>query len=312
MIKKIGKALPYVLAGTIAMNTFTGCGISKSVESTTVAESNLENSDIFEEIKNEEPQIVETQPVVEEKRILELVDDIYIDLDEFESIKNDEDQTSMEHVNKLYNYVKKYPIKIDELLEELENVLMAKQVSLSEFDYYKLTLFDRLSWIYPEREGLVDFYYPLAKYMHEQYCTHEHTEEDGILHCPSIDERIDRLNETTLLNGYFVEEIEASQDPVLLGELNKLYICHNIDLDECLNELDAMYYLAMYPGCMDEEEYQEIFSELDKTVGPRQNIFEEYYNLAAFRHMLTCDEEHYTNEFGSIECESGKKKVLGK
>ena len=306
MIKKFGKALPYALAGAIAMNTFTGCGISKTVEQPAIVqEYSLEDLDIAEKV---EPEVL--QPKVDEKRTLELVDDISIDLDEFEDIKYDEDQTSMKHIRKLYNYVRKYPIKIDSLLEELENILMAKQVSLSEFDYYKNTLFNHLSWIYPEEEGLVDFYYPLAKYMHEQYCSLEHTEEDGILHCPSIDERIDRLNETTLLNGVLVEEVEASDDEELKSELNR--ILRSNRYDECLTELEDLYLLSMVPQCLEEEDIAEIFPALLETVGERENIFEVYYDLAVYRHMMKCDEEHTLNEFGRYECETGKKKVLGK
>ena len=306
MIKKFGKALPYALAGAIAMNTFTGCGISKTVEQPAIVqEYSLEDLDIAEKV---EPEVL--QPKVDEKRTLELVDDISIDLDEFEDIKYDEDQTSMKHIRKLYNYVRKYPIKIDSLLEELENILMAKQVSLSEFDYYKNTLFNHLSWIYPEEEGLVDFYYPLAKYMHEQYCSLEHTEEDVIFYCPSIDERIDRLNETTLLNGVLVEEVEASDDEELKSELNR--ILRSNRYDECLTELEDLYLLSMVPQCLEEEDIAEIFPALLETVGERENIFEVYYDLAVYRHMMKCDEEHTLNEFGRYECETGKKKVLGK
>ena len=305
MIKKFGKALPYALAGAIAMNTFTGCGISKTVEQPAIVqEYSLEDLDIAEKVETEV-----LQPKVDEKRTLELVDDISIDLDEFEDIKYDEDQTSMKHIRKLYNYVRKYPINIDSLLEELENILMAKQVSLSEFDYYKNTLFNHLSWIYPEEEGLVDFYYPLAKYMHEQYCTLEVTSEDGIFYCPSIDERIDRINETTLLNGVLVEEVNASDDEELKSELNR--ILRSNRYDECLTELDNLYILSIIPQDLDEEEYKELFGSLSETVGPRDNIFEIYYNLAFYRHLMKCDEEHTLNEYGKYECESVRKLYRG-
>ena len=53
MIKKFGKALPYALAGAIAMNTFTGCGISKNVESpVAIQELEFEDIDDSEKIQN--------------------------------------------------------------------------------------------------------------------------------------------------------------------------------------------------------------------------------------------------------------------
>ncbi len=306
MIKKIGKALPYALAGAIAMNTFTGCGISKTVEEpTTIHEYHLDDLDISERIQPGE-SIYED----DDSRKLEIVDDVFIDLDEFERIKEEEDQTSIDHINRLYNYVRKYPIQLGELINELENVLMAKEVSLSEFDYYQYKLFLELKMIYPEKEGLVDFFYPLAKYMHEQYCSLEHTEEDGILHCPSIDERIDRLNETTLLNGVLVEEIEASDDEVLKDELKRIQT--SCKEDEALTELENLYILSTVPQCLEGYELEELFPALLETVGERENIFEVYYDIALFRHLLLCDEEHTLNEYGRYECESAKKKVLGK
>ena len=131
MIKQFGKALPYALAGAIAMNTFTGCGISKNVESP-VAIQELEFEDIEDSGKIEP---IEPQEEIPKIRKLELVDDIYIDLDEFDDIRNDEDQTSMEHIDKLSRFVSKYNLNTIELLEEFENIIMAKEVSLSDFSY---------------------------------------------------------------------------------------------------------------------------------------------------------------------------------
>ena len=138
----------------------------------------------------------------------------------------------------------------------------------------------------------------------------EHTEENGILHCPSIDERIDRLNETTLLNGVLTEEVEASDDEKLKSELNRINRSNRYD--ECLTELEDLYLLSMVPQCLEEEDIAEIFPALLETVGERENIFEVYYDLAVYRHLMLCDEEHTLNEFGRYECETGKKKVLGK
>lgn len=52
-----------------------------------------------------------------------------------------------------------------------------------------------------------------------------------------------------------------------------------------------------------DDTWDKLFGNLNKTLGDTESLFEEYYELARFIHLLSCTFEHHDQEFGSTSCE---------
>ena len=64
----------------------------------------------------------------------------------------------------------------------------------------------------------------------------------------------------------------------------------------------------MIPGCVPEDVWNSSFHELLKTLGERDSLYENYYLLSVYTHEFMCDDDHYNNEYGSVECKTYKLK----
>ena len=82
----------------------------------------------------------------------------------------------------------------------------------------------------------------------------------------------------------------------------------NEDTETCINELENIFRLAIIPRCATEEEWDSVI-HLRNTIGEYDNPFDVYYDLAVYVHILKCEEDHYENEFGQIECKKLRKEM---
>ena len=46
------------------------------------------------------------------------------------------------------------------------------------------------------------------------------------------------------------------------------------------------------------------FGNILTTLGEQESLYDTYYSLAWLTHDATCEDEHYINEYGSLECKS--------
>ena len=111
-----------------------------------------------------------------------------------------------------------------------------------------------------------------------------------------------------LLFDNVINEIRDSGDKELNSSLNKILSNASVDKVECFRELDNLYSLGMIPGCVPEDVWNSSFHELLKTLGERDSLYENYYLLAVYTHEFMCDDDHYNNEYGSVECKTYKLK----
>lgn len=106
---------------------------------------------------------------------------------------------------------------------------------------------------------------------------------------------------------YVIEEVSKSNDEALKASLKRI-LDSGVDTESCILELENIYRLAIIPRCATEEEWDSVIN-LRSTIGERENPFDVYYQLAIFVHTLTCEEEHYVNEFGQTECKKLRKEM---
>jgi len=129
---------------------------------------------------------------------------------------------------------------------------------------------------------------------------------------------VEKSNET-VVDTPVVEEAPSSSNSIVdtimaMEDTNPLKIAlnrilnSNQDTETCLQELEYIYELGMIPRCASDEEWA-LISHLDATTEEMENPFEVYYELAVYVHQLTCDEEHYVNEFGQMECKTLREEL---
>ena len=81
-------------------------------------------------------------------------------------------------------------------------------------------------------------------------------------------------------------------------------LASNIDKETFMRELHNMMVEQILPRCATEEEYLLNFGNILTTLGEQESLYDTYYSLAWLTHDATCEDEHYINEYGSLECKS--------
>ena len=104
-----------------------------------------------------------------------------------------------------------------------------------------------------------------------------------------------------------IKAVNESNDEVIKAALQRI-INSTEDTDACILELENIYELGMIPRCATPEEWDSVI-HLRNTIGEYENPFDVYYDLAVYVHTLTCEEEHYENEFGQTECKTLRKEM---
>ena len=249
---------------------------------------------------------VVTSPAAQtEKSEFEKLYDIYIasgmNLDE---ILNTCDVNSELYISGLYVKLKNAGIPDDIIKKELHNIMMCGYSYTDTTEEVWLSMFGNIlptvSWEY----NIMDYYYPLAKYIHFKECELEHISEygDGRVTCNTLQEEFNNnFYEITYLD-YVTDMVNTTDDVELITSLQRI-INSNVDSEACLYELETIYEMAKIPMCVPEDLWNNQFRNLLQTVSNEENVCEIYYKLACYVHMLHCDYEHNITEFGTIECD---------
>ena len=252
---------------------------------------------------------VVTSPSVEvEKSEFEKLYDIYIASGKsLEEVLNINDVNSELYISGLYVKLKSAGISDDVIKRELNNIMMFGYSYTDTTEEVWLNMFGNIISTVSYEQNIMDYYYPLAKYIHLKECELEHKSEygDGRITCNTLqDEYNNNFHEITYLE-YVTDMVYATEDVVLTESLQRI-INSNVDGEACLYELETVYTMARIPMCVPEELWNNQFKNLLQTVSNEENVCEVYYKLACYIHMLLCDYEHSITEFGTVECETNQ------
>lgn len=326
------KAIAFALVPVIAINVYAGCKMLTKTSKNTLNEPSTSIEQIIDEIPGEtyleldesniDVEIVDESQlsqdtngdiildkVVDEETDFTKLDKIYkeskLDID---TILKNEDRNTELYASALYAKLKNSSIPDDVIRHELSNIIIygSNATCVDEETWYKL--FGNLLGTISMYDNVVDYYYPLAKYVHLYSCDLEHSllffDEYRVI-CNDIQDKYNCLNPQVDLRSYFIEMVSATNDIRLIEQFNRL-LNSGIDLDILLGELENVYVLSMIPTGMSEEEWVYYFGNLVKTVDEYENVCIYYYDLAYYIHGLWCDFDHQLNEFNRYECESYK------
>lgn len=264
--------------------------------------------------------IKEKNKTINSKSIVIDVNDSYIETDDVnflyllknyyssgksvDEILNSPDKKNILYVSALYVDLRERGLTDSEIIDYLDRLVVCEMYT-DETKEYPL-LYGKANDL---TNGDVYKYYELAKYMHVIKCSDKHEVVDGeYIMCDDISHKLNEFNNNELLFDNVINEIRDSEDKELNSSLNKILSNASVDKVECFRELDNLYSLGMIPGCVPEDVWNSSFHELLKTLGERDSLYENYYLLSVYTHEFMCDDDHYNNEYGSVECKTYKLK----
>lgn len=222
-----------------------------------------------------------------------------------EELLASENKMSEHYVAGLYAKLKSFDLSDEVIRTEIENIL---KMSLTFTDIDEETwmrLFEKLETTINEYDNVIDYYYPLAIYVHTSECelTHNSCElDDSRITCATLEQMASSAFSDISYAEYVKDRIEASENQELIKEYQRINDA-GIKLEDVLKELENIYELAQIPMCIDEDTWNELFKNLLTTVNEYDNVFQVYASLAKFVHELNCDYTHSINEYGANVCD---------
>ena len=305
--KTYKKYVALVLVPVIAINTYVGY--------TMVLKSN--NDDVeYEDVPGIEEVV--TESLGEEFQVSENVGNQELSNNEFTQLVNEFNSSNMSveeilsTVNKgdslyasaLYTKLKNYFLTDDVILQELENVVcFGTQATCVSEDMWN-NLFGNLLGTISEYDNVIDYYYPLALYIHLHSCELEHDKvffDETRVTCTNLENLLNEKVPSFDYKSYIIEMVETSDSDILKVQLNTI-LNSGVDFDDAINELEYVYQFSMVPTDLSEELWNMLFGTLMKTIDENSNVCSEYYDLAYYVHSLWCDFEHNMNEYERYEC----------
>ena len=180
---------------------------------------------------------------------------------------------------------------------ELQNVLLVKMTGTKVMAEERIVLFNVLGKTVPMDVDVVDYYYPLATYVHLKSCP-ELIHNDG--KCESLIKASESFRVMSF-SEFITNKVYESGSITLRDAIERIN-ASGYTLEECLVELDAIYNVCSVPTDMSEELWNELFGRLLTVTGEYENVCYVFYDLAVLVHKSVCDYPHYVNIFGSTEC----------
>ena len=206
----------------------------------------------------------------------------------------------------LYAKLKANFVSDDIIRNELRNIIVCGSNATCVSEEVWIALFGNLDRTVSMYENVVDYYYPLAKYVHLQNCNLEHEPiffDEFRINCSDITKTYNEWHPEVNIDDYFRDMVLASQDDNLISKFNQIR-SSGLPIEVILTELEYVYSLSMIPRCMCEEDWLMCFGNIEKTIAPTENVCMYYYDLAFYVHSLMCDLEHNLNEFDRYSCEA--------
>jgi hypothetical protein len=295
MNNKCSKYASLVLVPLTAINVFVGCTM----------ETKRDVMDVPYDDALSMQDIVSSEVVQDTNEFSELID-IYgksgLDYSEILLI---EDRWCDLYSSGLYAKLKAFLLDDEVILNELENIICFGTQATCMSEEMWISSFGNLLNTISEYDNVVDYYYPLAAYVHKRNCDLKHEPlffDDKRITCSNIEELLNRKVPVFDYKNYVVDMIKNSGQDKLIEQLDTI-LNSDIDFDVILNELENVFQLTDVSISFSEEYKEILFGNLLKISSNKSDIFTEYYDLACYVHFLWCDFEHSINESGKYECE---------
>ena len=326
------KAIAFALVPVIAINVYAGCKMLNKTSKNIDIEPSTSIESLLEEIPGKtylelDESTLELEEIDESQLIQDTNGDVILDnvIDEeteftkldrilresgldIETILKSEDRDSELYISALYTKLKRSSMPEDVIRNELSNIIIYGSNATCMTDEEWKYLFGNLSSTISIYDNVVDYYYPLAKYVHLYSCDLEHSplffDEDRVT-CNDIQTKYNNLNLQIDIRSYFTDMVNVTNDNRLIEQFNTL-LNSGIELDVLLNEIENVYVLSMIPMGMDYEDWISYFGNLIQTIDEDENVCMYYYDLAYYFHTLWCDLEHNLNVFDRYECDTYK------
>lgn len=260
--------------------------------------------EIFEKIEVIEDKINNTNVISSEtalERLIRVYNESNVSFEDvLENIQREDELFS----SALYAKLRYFGLTDDVILSELENIVCfgTQAACMSEEEWR--VLFGNLDSTISMYDNVIDYYYPLASYVHRYECELEHEalffDESRII-CSDIEQMLnDKMPEFDYL-AYIDEMVKASDNSILISKY-LMIVNSGINMDVALSELENIYAVSVIPTGLSEELWNSLFGNLMKTVDDNENVCTFYYDLAYYIHGLWCDLEHRQNEYGTYQC----------
>lgn len=317
-IKNNGKKLvTLALVPVIAINLYVGSRVlrginyknEKGVKSSTVQMTSKKDYNFISSCERELVEHSVEAPVSEEKSVFEKLQQIYLSSNkEVDELLENGDKKSEIYASALYVKLKKAGLSDEVIRREIDNILAYSLTFTDMDDETWMNLYGNMVGTISEYDNVIDYYYPLAIYVHKSECELEHSAhefDESRLTCTTLEEINSHAFTEYSYVDYVISMIEASEDSNIINQYNRI-VSSGVSFEVALDELNSIYSLSQVPMCIDEDVYNELFKHLLTTVGEYDNVFEIYGDLAYYVHKLGCDFEHYTDEYGVNVCEGMK------
>lgn len=116
------------------------------------------------------------------------------------------------------------------------------------------------------------------------------------------DENIDyKLVIKTYLNTDYDKREELKND--YLRAIYMLMYNSNVPMSTYINELNNLIVMQQVPMCVPEDIWNMLFGNLIALDQNCLSIYEMYIDIAMYIHNLSCDKEHYINDYYGYSCE---------
>lgn len=207
------------------------------------------------------------------------------------------------YASALYARLKEFSLLDDVIKSELENIICFGTQATCVSEEKWNSLFGNLLGTVGEYDNVIDYYYPLASYVHRYSCDLEHEPiffDEARITCSNIVAMYNEKNPQIDYRKYFTEMIYATDDMQLISKFKRI---EKLDsFDEAINELESIYQFASVYEMLDNSLKEGLFVILPNTINSDEDLFDTYYELAYYFHSLWCDLEHTMDLNGRYEC----------
>lgn len=268
------------MAGAIAGNMYIGTEILKELREDKKVVFEVSAPSVLES----ENEVELTQPK-EETNIVPLMNET-------------KEEDKYKELCELYDQLLISGCDMNDVHRELQNVLLVKLTGTKVMAEERIVLFNTLGKTVPIDVDVVDYYYPLATYVHLKSCP-ELIHNDG--NCEALNKAADCFRVMSF--GEFITNKVYESGSITLRDAIERINVSGYTLEEVLVELDAIYNVCSVPTDMSEELWNQLFGRLLTVTGEYENVCYVFYDLAVLVHKSVCDYPHYVNIFGSTECD---------
>lgn len=281
MNDKYKKYASLVLVPLTAINVFVGC---------TINPDKTEAKDLIVEPPSME-EVVTNEVLGNDTEFSDLIKLYNVSGLEYDEILLLEDRNTELYASALYFKLKDSSINDDVILNELENIICFGTQATCVSEEMWVASFGNLLKTISEYDNVIDYYYPLASYVHRRYCDLQHESlffDESRISCSKIEELLDKKIPKFDYETYIVDMVDASGNVKIIKQMNMI-LNSGIDFDTILNELENVYQFANVSIDYTDDVYYSLFGNLKMISSSEVDVCAEYYELACYVHSLLCD-----------------------